>query len=178
MGFWSTLFGAPKPQPTIRDTGLTQEDWKHLPEHVKEGHVKRWRREERKKAIAGSIKTARSETGLSLHEYLGWKGFEDTFTRGGYASSVPIRDKRYSALVKRYAAAHGALTKFLKPHGESDADKKSLEYVNYVIDQKGLDDGFVNYEDFDHIKNKRFHALRKRYLAARKALAHYVGTNE
>ena len=174
MGFWSTIFGSPKPRQTIRDTGLTQEEWVLLPDEIRASHAKRWGREERKKAKAGTVQTARSDTGLSLHEYLDWKGFEDTFFEG-YSSSVPVRDKRYHALVKRYKAAHKALTTFLEPHGESERSKSSLEYVNWVIDQKGLDDGFVNYEDFDEIKSKRFHALRRRYLAAREALAKYVG---
>lgn len=49
------------------------------------------------------------------------------------------------------------------------------EYVCDVIEKEGFDYAFVHYSNFGNIDDEQFHVLRKKYLAARKEFADYVG---
>lgn len=54
---------------------------------------------------------------------------------------------------------------------------KEFRYVLETIEQEGFDYAFVNYSDFDEIKDEEFHKIRLAFLAARKALTDYIGSD-
>ena len=52
-----------------------------------------------------------------------------------------------------------------------------IDYVRSKIDNEGFDYTFEGYSEFKDIKDDEFHQLRESYLAARKALADYLGVD-
>ena len=50
-----------------------------------------------------------------------------------------------------------------------------LDDVRDRVDQEGFDYCFVHYSNFEDIKDKEFHRLRKAYCKAQKELAEYLG---
>ena len=46
------------------------------------------------------------------------------------------------------------------------------------IDNEGFDYVFVHYSNFEFIKDKEFHELRKKFLEARENLANYIGLED
>jgi hypothetical protein len=50
--------------------------------------------------------------------------------------------------------------------------------VNGAIDNEGFDYAFVNYSNFDDVKDEKFHELRQAFLNARQELKEYVGAEE
>ena len=54
-------------------------------------------------------------------------------------------------------------------------DNKQKQSVLDVIDNEGFEYAFVDYSNFDDIKDEEFHKVRKAYLEARKKLAGIVG---
>jgi len=54
---------------------------------------------------------------------------------------------------------------------------QEFKYVQETIDVEGFDYAFNDYSDFEEIEDDEFHKLREAYLAARAALAEYVGTS-
>lgn len=52
---------------------------------------------------------------------------------------------------------------------------KEFKYVLDTIYEEGFEYAFVDYSEFNEIEDEEFHKLRKAYLAAREALAEYVG---
>jgi len=55
---------------------------------------------------------------------------------------------------------------------------EEFELVDGCIDNEGFDYTFVHYSEFDQIEDKEFHQLRLNYLAARDALAEYIGIED
>lgn len=55
---------------------------------------------------------------------------------------------------------------------------KEYKYILNTIENEGFDYAFVNYSDFEEIKDPMFHQLRKDYLFARKVLKDYVGDED
>ena len=53
--------------------------------------------------------------------------------------------------------------------------KKDRESIESTIENEGFDYAFINYSDFEEVKDDKFHKLRLAYIDARKALAEYVG---
>jgi len=56
--------------------------------------------------------------------------------------------------------------------------KKGIKYVLDCIENEGFDYAFHGYSNFDEVKNEEFHKLREAYLAARKALAEFLGIED
>ncbi|MFA6433032.1 MAG: hypothetical protein WCV82_04475 [Candidatus Paceibacterota bacterium] len=52
-----------------------------------------------------------------------------------------------------------------------------IDYVRSKIDNEGFDYTFEGYSEFKDISDEEFHTLRESYLAARKALADYLGVD-
>ncbi len=53
---------------------------------------------------------------------------------------------------------------------------KEFRYVLQTIENEGsLEYTFVNYSDFENIKDEEFHKLRMDYLDARAKLADFIG---
>ncbi len=52
--------------------------------------------------------------------------------------------------------------------------ENTFEYVHYTMHHEGFDYAFCNYSQFKKIKDKRFHELRKAYIAAQEELEEYV----
>lgn len=52
------------------------------------------------------------------------------------------------------------------------------EYIDGVVETEGFDYGFKHYTNFPDIKDKKFHQLRKAYLAAREELVNYCGIED
>ncbi|MEK9180273.1 MAG: hypothetical protein AAB897_02580 [Patescibacteria group bacterium] len=52
---------------------------------------------------------------------------------------------------------------------------KEKQEIRETIESEGFDYAFTAYSDFDEVKDPKFHQLRQAYLAARKALAEYIG---
>lgn len=57
-------------------------------------------------------------------------------------------------------------------------ETKAAERVRDCVESEGFDYAFAFYSSFKEVKDVRFHALRKAYCDARKALAEYVGVEE
>lgn len=61
---------------------------------------------------------------------------------------------------------------------EADDDmipnENTIEFVKCVVDNEGLDYTFRDYSDFKSVKDKKFHALRKAYIAAAEAMEEYL----
>jgi len=55
--------------------------------------------------------------------------------------------------------------------------KTYLKYVLQRIKQEGFDYCFMNYSNFEEIKDKKFHKLRKKYIKAHKKLEEYIENN-
>lgn len=65
---------------------------------------------------------------------------------------------------------------------------KEAKYVQACVEQEGFDYAFTSYSSFTGeaggenkaslVKDKEFHRLREAFLAARKALAEYIGCEE
>jgi hypothetical protein len=60
---------------------------------------------------------------------------------------------------------------------ERDMDESTLNYVQNVIDGEGFDYAFIHYDDFNKVKDKEFHKLRKAYIKAQLALELYISKN-
>lgn len=50
--------------------------------------------------------------------------------------------------------------------------------IDGCVDNEGFDYTFKHYSEFPEIKDKKFHNLRREYLAARDALAEYIGIED
>jgi hypothetical protein len=61
---------------------------------------------------------------------------------------------------------------------KSFKETKAAERVRGCIESLEFEYAFVFYSSFKEVKDVRFHALRKAYCDARKALAEYVGVEE
>jgi hypothetical protein len=48
------------------------------------------------------------------------------------------------------------------------------DYVCGKIDNEGFDYCFINYSNFEEIKDVKFHKLREEYIQARNKLANYL----
>ena len=55
------------------------------------------------------------------------------------------------------------------------SDITTLQDVADVVELEGFDYAFYGYSEFEEVDDKEFHRLRENYLAARQALADYVG---
>jgi hypothetical protein len=55
---------------------------------------------------------------------------------------------------------------------------KGWKYVLDTIENEGFDYAFTGYSNFEEITDEEFHKLRKAFLAARKALADYLGVDD
>jgi len=55
---------------------------------------------------------------------------------------------------------------------------REFNYVRGTIENEGFDYAFINYSDFEDIKDPKFHKLRKAYIKAQKDLQEYVGEDE
>lgn len=55
---------------------------------------------------------------------------------------------------------------------------REIDYVRGAIDNERFDYAFMYYSDFDEIKDRVFHRLRKAYIKAAKALQEYVGETD
>lgn len=55
---------------------------------------------------------------------------------------------------------------------------KEIEIVRGTMENEGFDYTFRHYSDFDEVKDRTFHRLRKAYVKAAEALAEYVGDDE
>lgn len=55
---------------------------------------------------------------------------------------------------------------------------KDLRYVRDTIENEGFHYAFVNYSDFEQVKDRKFHSLRRAYEKAAKALAEYIREDE
>lgn len=53
--------------------------------------------------------------------------------------------------------------------------KKERTYVRETVESEGFEYAFVNYTDFEDIKDEEFHRLRKAFLEAHTALEDYIG---
>lgn len=53
--------------------------------------------------------------------------------------------------------------------------KEEKEYVLGTIECEGFDYTFLSYTDFDEIKDKKFHELRKKFVDAANELKDYIG---
>lgn len=123
----------------------------------------------------GTVETARSDEGTSVRQYVEWKGWPGAFTEG-YVDDVPVRDARFKALKTRYKSVARSLERYVDGHeddGDRD-DERSMAYVHRVVHSEGLDYAIVDYDDFRKVKDRRFHVIRRKYLAARSALARYI----
>lgn len=45
------------------------------------------------------------------------------------------------------------------------------------VEQEGFDYCFIHYSAFEEIPDKKFHALREKYIRARNELAKYIGVD-
>lgn len=52
----------------------------------------------------------------------------------------------------------------------------SFEYVKQRMEQEGFDYCFINYSNFEEVKDDKFHELRKRYINAKNELESYIET--
>lgn len=52
--------------------------------------------------------------------------------------------------------------------------QEDMEYVQSKIDNEGFDYTFTGYSDFETIKDKKFHELRKAYIKAQEDLESYI----
>ncbi len=52
---------------------------------------------------------------------------------------------------------------------------KNKQRILDTIENEGFDYCFINYSNFEDIKDKEFHRLRQAYLDDHKALADYIG---
>ena len=52
---------------------------------------------------------------------------------------------------------------------------KELDYIRATVDNEGFDYAFRHYSEFENVKDKKFHQLRKAYLRAAEALQEYLG---
>lgn len=50
-----------------------------------------------------------------------------------------------------------------------------LDEVRGRVDNEGFHYAFIHYSDFDEVKDKKFHKLRKAYIKATNDLATYIG---
>jgi hypothetical protein len=57
-------------------------------------------------------------------------------------------------------------------------NKKDRDYIFTTFENEGFDSALVHYSHFDEIKDEKFHAIRKAYLAAREALVTYLEWDE
>ena len=51
---------------------------------------------------------------------------------------------------------------------------KELDYVRDTVENEGFDYAFRHYSDFEDIKDKKFHELRKAYAKAAEALVEFL----
>ncbi len=51
-------------------------------------------------------------------------------------------------------------------------------YIAGSVEKEGFEGAFVDYSDFKDIQDEEFHAKRKSYLDARKALVEYLGLED
>lgn len=56
----------------------------------------------------------------------------------------------------------------------TEEEKDLWESVQYRMDEEGFDYCFNGYSNWDEIKDKKFHELRKAYLDSAKALREYI----
>ena len=59
-----------------------------------------------------------------------------------------------------------------------DNDETEDSTIGDILYSEGFDYAFVNYSDFEFVKDSKFHTLRKKYLAAREVLRKYIGAPE
>lgn len=52
---------------------------------------------------------------------------------------------------------------------------KEFRYVMDCIENEGFEYAFLEYSDYEDIKDEEFHILREAYIKAHKELAEYVG---
>ena len=57
---------------------------------------------------------------------------------------------------------------------EKTEQLESFESVKYRIKAEGMDYCFKHYSDFDEIKDKEFHKLRKAYIRSSENIEEYV----
>ncbi len=55
---------------------------------------------------------------------------------------------------------------------------KEIQGLLNTIDNEGFEYSFIGYSAFENVQDKEFHRLRKAYIAAREALADYIGCEE
>jgi hypothetical protein len=55
---------------------------------------------------------------------------------------------------------------------------KEMRYVWETVEKEGFEYAFVDYSDFQEIKDEEFHKLREAYLAERKKFADYLGLGD
>lgn len=55
--------------------------------------------------------------------------------------------------------------------------KQTLDYVKGVIDNEGFDYAFMDYSEFEDVKDEEFHRLRRAYKLAHRQLMKYIETN-
>jgi hypothetical protein len=55
---------------------------------------------------------------------------------------------------------------------------EEFDLIDGCIDNEGFDYTFAHYSDFGQIEDINFHTLRLKYLAARDALAEYIGIQD
>lgn len=119
-----------------------------------------------------------TEAAARVREWIDQKGFDDAFIEG-WAEAGEVKDARFHSLVRRYEAAYRALKKYvdskLKHNDPSwHGDEFTVSHVAERYHQEGFDYAFESYSDFKEVQDRRFHTLRRGYLAARKALDKYL----
>ena len=135
--------------------------------------------------MAASKKKTRlgDEEGHDLRSRIDEEGFDYAIV--DYSSWREIRDVRFHALRKRYIATRHALDAYVEAHSNprrsagawTDAELASLDYVAAKVEQKGIHEAFVDYASYREVRDKRFHTLRRAFLAAEKALQRYVSAS-
>ncbi len=76
---------------------------------------------------------------------------------------MTAKKKSGRSVQRKLEGRKGSLTPEEKSMLQGDVDKEGFDYV------------FESYSTYREIKDARFHALRKAYLAAKSKLAHYIG---
>lgn len=56
--------------------------------------------------------------------------------------------------------------------------KKDLRKLKDTVEWEGFDYAFAHYSSYDYIKDKEFHKLREKFLAARQELIEYLGLTD
>ena len=166
MGFWSSLFGSKPKQVVPFAPRYTVDEWKELPEKLKTSIVRKHHRaEEARNRKPGTVHTARSASGLSLTDYVGWKGFEDTPSSKDTHPRCPYVGTSGTA---RSLRATNRLT------GRSEPTSVAWSTGTPPISSNAKVSTIPSITS-PTSRRSGFHSLRRRYLAARKALAKHIG---